>query len=257
MVYITIGTKAQLIKMVCVMREGAHIGLNYNSILTGQHHETMEYIIKKFVLPEPNYVLSKGTDASTIKMAYQWCMKCLALGLTNSRSIFQNDRNGIVFVYVDTASTLLGGLLAKASGLKVGHVETALRSFNLLHPFPEELTCLATFQLCAYFFCPTERDAENINKYRGAKYVTGGNMLYYAVWFAVNAPMRLNCQVFSDEYGVVGIHRFQNIFNKKRLESIYDINTDVEYNFTLIFVLHRTTEHKLKQYGLYQRIENI
>ena len=48
----------------------------------------------------------------------------------------------IVLVHGDTFSTVLGGLMGRLAGLRVGHVESGLRSFNLFHPFPEELNRL-------------------------------------------------------------------------------------------------------------------
>ena len=94
------------------------------------------------------------------------------------------DREGIVLVHGDTASTLIGAILGKTAGLKVGHIESGLRSRRLLHPFPEEIIRLMTFLLSDLYFCADDWAVGNLRRLRGIKINTGGNTLLDAVRIA-------------------------------------------------------------------------
>lgn len=63
-------------------------------------------------------------------------------------------------------------------GIKVGHVEAGLRTYNLKSPFPEEFNRQATSIISEYNFAPTEVSKENLIK-EGRKniFVTGNTVI--------------------------------------------------------------------------------
>ena len=58
----------------------------------------------------------------------------------------------------------------------------------------------------------------------------------------------------SESYGVVSIHRFENIFNRKRLTKIIELVELAAASVPLTFVLHPATRQALTRYGLYDRM---
>ena len=52
-------------------------------------------------------------------------------------------------------------------GIKVGHVEAGLRTYNLQSPYPEEFNRQATSIVADYNFAPTQVSKENLQKKDG------------------------------------------------------------------------------------------
>ena len=145
MIHIVLGTKAQLIKMVPIMVRLTEQNVPYNFISTGQHRATMKEMLGEFGLKQPDVVLYDGPDIVSLPKMLLWMLRILWRCVFSRRRIFGEQPTGMVLVHGDTFSTLLGALMGRLAGLRVGHVESGLRSFNLLHPFPEELTRVLTF----------------------------------------------------------------------------------------------------------------
>lgn len=246
MIHIIIGTKAQLIKMAPVMKELADRNIGYNFIFTGQHNETIDELINVFKLKAPDYRLYSGRDITSVPAMIAWMIYCLFKSVKNKSEIFRNKK-GIALVHGDAFSALLGALMAKISGVKVGHVEAGLRSFNSFHPFPEEITRVLTSYLADYHFCPGEFALDNSRKYRGEKINTRENTLLDALNSAVGGAVSADRP--QEKYGLVSIHRFENVFNKKRFKSILDLLEEISGSIKLLFVMHPVTEKKLKEFG--------
>ena len=257
MIHVVIGTKAQLIKMAPVLKALQNNGLPYRFVSTGQHRETMDDILDNFKLDGPDYRLYSGRDITSIMAMAVWSIRILWKTLTRRHEIFGDDHNGIVLVHGDTFSTLLGALMARFAGLRLGHVESGLRSFNLCHPFPEEIIRLLTFRLAHYFFCPGPWALSNLVTYPGIKIDTGGNTLADAIKYALDAN-GIEPVAFPDRpFGVVTLHRFENIFSHSTLEKVVDIVERISQNHYLLFILHKPTENKLREFGLYQRLAQL
>ncbi len=203
-----------------------------------------------------------GTKAQLIKMApvmramIIWVSRCLVKNIRDRKRIFKHDSDGIVLVHGDTFSTILGALMAKISGLRVGHVESGLRSFRWFHPFPEELTRVITFWLSDYYFCPTNKEKANLSKYDGEKIVTNANTLYDALMVARSIGPELDNGIPSNQFALVTIHRFENISSKKSLTRVVDIVERIADSVPVVFVLHKPTDNKLISYNLKKKLIN-
>ena len=105
-------------------------------------------MISDFKIKGPDKVLYDGPDVVSIPRMFFWINQILWKSVTRKQEIFGKKVKGFVLVHGDTFSTLLGALMGRITGLRVGHVESGLRSYNLFHPFPEELIRIITFRLC-------------------------------------------------------------------------------------------------------------
>ena len=260
MIHVILGTKAQLIKMAPIMRLLQDRGVEYRFIATGQHRETMQDLLDNFGIRRPDVVLYDGPDVTSIPRMALWSLRILASTAWRRAAIFGPRPAGMVLVHGDTFSTLLGALMGRMAGLRVGHVESGLRSFRLLHPFPEELTRLAVFRLAQVHYCAGAWALANLRGVRGEKIDTGGNTLADSVRLAAAAPMELAEQSFaqrggSDGYCVASIHRFENIRNRAALERIVALLERIAANRSMVFVLHPPTLRKLRRHRLLQRLE--
>jgi UDP-N-acetylglucosamine 2-epimerase (non-hydrolysing) len=257
MIHVIIGTKAQLIKMAPILKTLKMEGIDYNYISTGQHKATIDDILANFAIKKPDYVLYDGKDITSVFQMLIWGIKNLFKTVLHKKVIFKNDKKGIVLVHGDTFSTLLGAVMGKIGGLKVAHVESGLRSFNLFHPFPEEITRLLTFRLSDYMFCPGEWAQNNLVKYNGIKINTQLNTLYDSLRFALPAIENLTgVEIPNKPYGVVTLHRFENLYNYEAVNRIVSIVESISQQHFLVFILHKPTEIKLKKFKFYAALDN-
>lgn len=228
-------------------------GIPFNFVLTGQHQETMQQLLCDFNIRTQPKVLHRGREITSLLQMGCWFFNSLFRLLRPGspylpRTSRQRD---IVVVHGDTVSTLLGALAGRLKGMSVAHVEAGLRSFNLLHPFPEELTRLAVFRLSDLAFCPGKWACSNMASQSTQVIDTGHNTLRDALHIALDVAG----QAKHGDFGVISIHRFENIFGKKRLSSILDMVEHASRQSPLVFVLHPTTRKKLTRFGLMAHLE--
>jgi UDP-N-acetylglucosamine 2-epimerase (non-hydrolysing) len=254
MIHIFIGTKAQLIKMAPVMSLLQKQHIEYNFIFSGQHKETIDDLRKNFGVKAPDFILYEGKDITTVLQMLVWSVRLIIKSFSQRKRLWKGDKNGIVLNHGDTFSTLIGTVLAKISGQKSAHIESGLRSFNLLHPFPEELTRILVFRMSDYYFCPGSWAVSNLTRYGGHKINTEANTLSDALRQIVRLPAPQSLEIPEDKYAVVTLHRFENLFKSSQLENIVTLLEEVANRIPLLFILHKPTEQKLVQFGLMERL---
>lgn len=255
MIHIVIGTKAQLIKMAPVMLALRSAGVPYRFISTGQHHDTIDDILANFSLPNPDVRLYAGKDITSIPAMALWSLRLLWRSQRHRAEVFGPVPTGLVLVHGDTFSTLVGAVMGRIAGLKVGHVEAGLRSFDWRHPFPEEITRLLTFRLAHYLFCPGPWAVGNLGRYPGKKIDTGANTLLDALTLALANREASPMDSPREPFGVVSLHRFENIYTRGALDRVLTLVERIARRHRLVFILHKPTTEKLRQFGLMERLE--
>ncbi|EIZ79747.1 UDP-N-acetylglucosamine 2-epimerase [Novosphingobium sp. Rr 2-17] len=106
----------------------------------------------------------------------------LLTGLGKVMDAVQPDR---VMVQGDTATAMSGALAAYYRKLPVDHVEAGLRSYNILHPWPEEVNRKIIGAMASLHFAPTETAQgallkENVDPSR--VHVTGNTVIDALHW---------------------------------------------------------------------------
>ena len=256
MIHLIVGTKAQMVKIAPIMLELQNKDIPYNFIFTGQHQETMKALIDNFSTKDPDITLHKGEDITSIPAILIWMIRILWVTAFHRNHIFKNDKNGIVLVHGDTFSTLLGALMGKFCRLKVAHIESGLRSFNFLHPFPEEITRILTFALSDIYFCPGEWAIKNLANYQGEKHNTQFNTLLDSLRHVSTDFAPTKIYIPKEKFCVVTTHRFENVCNKNRFKRNIELIEFVANQMKCIFILHPITRRRLIQYNLYDRLAN-
>lgn len=252
MIHIFIGTKAQVIKMAPLMLELKNRSIPYNFIHSGQHHETISDILADFDLPEPDFHIGLKEDVIKKIQVPKWVLACEKA--TRKKSpVWRGhlSKRDIVLVHGDTLSALLGALAAKRVGVPCAHIESGLRSGNFFHPFPEELVRVATFRLASMLFCPDEKSVSNVARLGKATINTCGNTLIDATRHSI----AVNGAVRPDQFGVVSIHRYENIFDREQFEWIINQLEIIAADHRLAFIMHPPTEHRLRECGFYERLK--
>jgi len=245
MIHIMIGTKGQLTKMAPIFKELDNRNIEYNFIRTGQHTKIIDVLIEKYNLKQPDYAITKReADLKNIFECVIWMIKCLVLGFIHRKEMFKNDKGGIVLIHGDTESTLISAILCKLSGMKVGHVEAGLRSFDIWNPFPEELIRRITSYFSDYMFCPNQWSIDNLKKHKSEKINTYHNTVFDTVKLVLNKIPEIKPP--KEKYVIFGIHRKESLYNNKNFKKLILILLELSQHFKIIFIMHGNTKHKLK-----------
>lgn len=261
MIHVFIGTKAQFIKTAPVMLELSRRGVEYNYIDSGQHAHLTANLRKIFKIKEPDVFLRESReDITSLSVAVGWTLSNFFQAVffpdKTKRHFFQNQ-GGVCIVHGDTLSTVLGMFLAKRAGLKVAHIEAGLRSFNIIHPFPEELIRLLTMKKADYLFSPCEWAYKNLEALdvKGKKINVLGNTVSDSIRYI--ASLGIKPKVPTEKFVVITIHRFETLYSRKRLEQILDFLQKVSKKLKILFIMHKPTKDRLIKYGLLSRFEEI
>jgi UDP-N-acetylglucosamine 2-epimerase (non-hydrolysing) len=259
MIHVFIGTKAQYIKTAPILRQLDAEGLPYNLIDSGQHAALSRTLRRELLVREPDAALRVGDDIASLGAAGAWMAKALAYGLLRpahlKRTLFRGE-GGVCLVHGDTPTTLLAVVLARRAGLRVAHVEAGLRSYEYLNPFPEELIRVLVMRWSDVLFAPSEWAAANLTRMGlGDRCVlVGGNTVVQALDFSLQgSPVRRRPV---DAYGLVTIHRVENLHRPGRLAMIVGLLLELSARRPLVFVLHPPTEARLARLGLLSRLRD-
>jgi UDP-N-acetylglucosamine 2-epimerase (non-hydrolysing) len=239
--------------MAPVMVELRERGVPYRFVHTGQHQATMSEMLREFGLKAPDLVLHRGRDVVSLPQMAVWTAKILWQCATRRREIFGDEPRGIVLVHGDTFSTLLGALMGRVARLRVGHVESGLRSYRLFHPFPEEITRLLTFRLSDSLYCPGPWALSNVERHGSERVDTGCNTLADTLALAL-AMERRRDHVPAGEYALVSLHRYENVFRRERFETLVEIVEELARGRRMLFILHPPTERQIDRLGLRARL---
>ena len=143
-IFLILGTRPEIIKMSPIIRECERLGLDYSILHTGQHYSYHmdKVFFQDLELPDAKYNLDIGSGShgkQTGKM------------LIGLEKILKREKPDVVLVQGDTNSTLAGALAAVKLGIKVGHVEAGLRSYDPRMPeevnSPPQLLGIGRFRL--------------------------------------------------------------------------------------------------------------
>lgn len=170
-IMLVFGTRPEAIKMCPLIKElKKHDNLETIVCVTGQHREMLDQVLTVFeIIPDYNLEIMKED---------QTLFTITSSVLEKIRPVFEKEKPDIVLVHGDTTTTFATSLAAFYMGIKIGHVEAGLRTYNLQSPFPEEFNRQATSIVADYNFAPTEISRENLLK-EGRKniFVTGNTVI--------------------------------------------------------------------------------
>lgn len=230
-----------MIKTAGVMREAGE----YVYFQTNQHPSMNRQLERLLGLRAPDLHLSRReNDLRTPLEIPPWFLRCFA-ELVRNRRILKGER--VLVTQGDTLTTLFAALAAKLFGLKLAHIEAGLRSYSMLHPFPEEIIRRFVSKFATYLFAPGEWAVGNLRNERGQVIDTRQNTVYDVLG-------EIGLKRDEEKRIVAAIHRQETIYNRTRLEIAVSVVKRASKIAPVLYVLHEPSEHQLKRFGLYDDI---
>ena len=149
------GTRPEAIKMAPLCKNLLKNKIFETKIcVTAQHREMLDQVLDFFkVKPDFDLNLMKSNQ-SLNELSYR-----LLLAIDAVLEDFNPD---LVLVHGDTTTSSMGALASFHRGIKVGHVEAGLRTFNTSAPFPEEMNRQLTGKIASLHFAPTQKSYDNL-----------------------------------------------------------------------------------------------
>jgi len=198
-------------------------------------------------LPSSKYNLNIGSGSHGLQTGRM---------LIGIEKILLSERPEMVLVEGDTNTVLAGALAAVKLGIKVGHVEAGLRSYD--NEMPEEINRVLVDHCSDFLFAPTE-NSKQILLGEGLEsdkiHVTGNTIVdavYQNVKVADSKEILDEYNIQKNKYFLVTIHRQENTENEKRLRNILKglEKTKENFNLPIICTIHPRTETRLRQLGI-------
>lgn len=210
------GTRPEAIKLFPVVQAlSERNNLETLTCVTAQHREMLDQVLDIADI-QPDFDLD-------LMKANQNLDDLTARLLTGIGKILDETKPGRVVVQGDTATAMCGALAAYYRQIPVSHVEAGLRSYNIYHPWPEEVNRKIIGTIADQHFAPTQTSADALKKENipvEQIYITG-NTVIDALLTTVdkfNDPSRLDAKLaglyeqFSDRK-IIGVtsHRRENL----------------------------------------------
>jgi UDP-N-acetylglucosamine 2-epimerase (non-hydrolysing) len=215
---VVLGTRPEIIKFSSIIRECSRVSQDFFILHTGQHYSySMDRVFfEQLELPEAKHNLDVGSGTHAEQTGKM---------LIGTEKILLEEKPDIVLVEGDTNTVLAGALAAVKLGVKVGHVEAGLRSYD--RQMPEEINRTLADHCSDLLFAPTSKSRQTLLKEgipKSKVFVTGNTIVD-----AVQQNLRLskkedNIQAGLDlekkAYFLVTVHRQENVDNKQRFTEI-------------------------------------
>jgi UDP-N-acetylglucosamine 2-epimerase (non-hydrolysing) len=151
------GTRPEAVKLLPVIRELRHDArFDLRIVVTGQHREMLREILEPFgIVPDVDLdIMQPGQSLNDIV--------CRAMPRLDE--LYGRDRPDLVMVQGDTTSAFCAALAAFDRRIPVAHVEAGLRSFDRMHPYPEESNRRMLSAITELHFAPTSWATQNLLK---------------------------------------------------------------------------------------------
>lgn len=167
------GVRPEAIKMAPLILELQKHEEHIESLVcvTAQHRQMLDQVLEVFKIV-PDYDLDVMKPNQTLN-------EITIRVLGGLERVLREAKPDIVLVHGDTLTTFLASYAAFLQGIKIGHVEAGLRTWNKWSPYPEEMNRQLTGVLADLHFAPTEWSANNLrkeNKPESSIYITGNTI---------------------------------------------------------------------------------
>ncbi|MCC9071700.1 UDP-N-acetylglucosamine 2-epimerase (non-hydrolyzing) [Flavobacterium sp. F-65] len=256
------GTRPEAIKMAPIYHELKNNNFEVFVCVTAQHREMLDQVLEFF-----NIKVDYDLD---LMQSNQSLNSLSALILSKVDQVILDVNPDLVLVHGDTTTSSMVALAAFHLGIKIGHIEAGLRTYNKKAPFPEELNRQLTSRLVDFHFTPTTETTQNLLREGILKknIIQTGNTVIDALLWTINKISKTDyCHVDIDvlkgkiiknkKIVLVTGHRRENFESglKNLCEALLEISQ--REDVMIIYPVHLNPNVKKTVYGLLSGKENI
>ncbi len=206
-----LGTRPEAITMAPVIRElTRHSGAVISRVCaTAQHRQMLDQVLSLFrIVPDYDLNLMQGAQSPA---------QVAAAVLTQLEPVLRAERPDWVLVQGDTTTVMAAAIAAFYAGVKIGHVEAGLRTYNKAQPFPEEGHRRIAGAVADLHFAPTAWARDNLLREHipAETVIVTGNPVIDALQAMARLPCRLETGPLAEvpwhkRLLLVTVHRREN-----------------------------------------------
>jgi UDP-N-acetylglucosamine 2-epimerase (non-hydrolysing) len=243
-VLLVVGTRPNVVKMAPVARALAERADAFETVLvhTGQHYddELSQVFLEELGVGPPDRELGAGSGTHAEQTARV---------LARLEPVLLEERPDLVLVPGDVNSTLAAALATAKLGIRLGHVEAGLRSFD--PAMPEELNRVLTDRLSDLLFTHSPEAPENLRRegVTGGIHPVGNTMVdtLLALRDRFGDPVEQGLR--PGEYAVVTLHR-PSLVDGPLLADALAALADLARELEVVFPVHPRTRAAIDAQGL-------
>jgi UDP-N-acetylglucosamine 2-epimerase (non-hydrolysing) len=218
-------------------------GVTQTLVHTGQHYDVnmSDVFFQQLGIPAPDVNLAVGSGSHARQTAEI---------MMRLEPVVLERKPDVVLVYGDVNSTVATVLVCAKLGVKVGHVEAGLRSFD--RTMPEEINRLVTDQLADLLFTPSEDGDENLRREGVApeKIFLVGNVMIDSLVRLLPLARKTRQEGLPERYALVTLHRPANVDDSATLRGILESLLEVNRDLAVVFPAHPRTRKRIADFGL-------
>jgi UDP-N-acetylglucosamine 2-epimerase (non-hydrolysing) len=250
-----VGARPNFMKAAPVLRAiRSYQDIKQILVHTGQHYDLnmSDIFFRQLGLPAPDINLEVGSGSHAVQTA-QIMMRFEEAAL--------KERPDMVLVYGDINSTVAAALVCAKIGIRVGHVEAGLRSFD--RTMPEEINRLLTDQIADILFTPSRDGDENLLRegIKPEKIHFVGNVMIDtlvrllpkadALWLKLSSDL----QIVEKQYALVTLHRPSSVDDPGVLLHIIETLEEISEELPVVFPIHPRTRARISDSGRKMKVD--
>lgn len=254
-VFILIGTRPNFIKVTQFKKVAAqHFPkIKITIIHTGQHYDEKmaDVFFRQFGLTPDHYLnITQGSPN----------MQVAEIMLKLEELVKKIGRPDIMLVPGDVNSTMAGAIFANKCGIKLGHIESGLRSFD--RTMPEEFNRIVADELSDLYFVTEPSGIKHLTEEKRKKeaiHFVGNTMIDTMVAFEkeIDASSVLSdLSVEPGQFILMTMHRPATVDSETELEKLITLIESVSEKYKVVFPVHPRTLKNAASFGLYHRMKN-
>lgn len=243
-----VGARPNFMKMAPIARLlQKHPSYSFTLVHTGQHYAAMsDPFFRELGLSNPDHHLKIGSTSAAEQ---------IGLVITKLVPILQKLKPQLVLVVGDVTSTLAAALAAHKLGIKVGHIEAGLRSFD--ETMPEEINRRMTDAISDFCFTHSpEADVHLRHEGLSASRVHRvGNLMIDTLLRMRPAARKLRTldrlKLKKGAYSLLTLHRPSNVDREDDLRKFSTLLETISDSVPVVFPVHPRTINSAKRYGIW------
>lgn len=258
-ILIVVGTRPNFIKVTRFKKVAAERGtVDVRIVHTGQHFSAnmADVFFEQFGLV-PDIFLNIGAGSPNTQMA--------AI-MRDLEPVIASEKPDLVMVVGDVNSTLAAAITANKMGIRIGHLESGLRSFD--RTMPEEHNRVLTDRITDHFFITEQSGLDNLLREGEPKeklHFVGNTMIDTLVAFESN----VQASDVLERYGLgsgghvqMTIHRPATVDVPERLSELLDLiayvcRAEPAEGRKVVFPIHPRTVKNIEAFGLKAKCDAI